>query len=1229
MSKTFLGRLIDFGRGARSAPAGSSSGEIVNRITKHLALAGEPLMSLRAQVGLYVVTGENSSVLSSIATRAVRNAWRDRNRNISPEKRGVLFAPGVEWTTAQMRRLGEVLATLEPPRGHSDCFGTEKSPEWLRCVVTEWLEGERNEQSPDRLAAIADEYGLGTLIVLDMLLCRGLGWHHSSVDKFGDVGGWLATNAGAVANALGDLGADQRANFAVAIGRFDLVGCYLEPLVDLACGSSKKVRIAARRALTGAESGVLRDSLVARYRKASPALRAALVEVAAAALGERAHYVLAAWKAKEASTRPLTAIERAMGTSITGKAGQPDARMDGPAGYRAVDGSFVELPLRPPDPEASAIPAECVKLLEPAAAAFNAAVAAIRAKAEVEADWQTLKWIAHYPPIRALELKALKDLGESDGPDLNLAAIRWIEFGDDPYPGTRAFFDDDRLSLWHSVRFAVASRGGYFESIFKEKPHLPGAALARRVAEGADIRVVLDLWIRFGGHDPVFRHLTANWYGVPFEVDAPLWLTLSKRFDMLDEAMGLKPQSGASTLSMRPALDLLALFPKLPLRYLQPLMMVASGTVMEARNVARALLRGAPDIDDAIARLLDDGRQEMRAGAAEWLMQRNAYCKIAVLRSRLRKERSEVARAALTTALERLGDDVSDLFDSDAIVLEAETGLAKTKVAALEWFPIDHLPSLKWRDGVAVDPRLPRWWVTLAAKLKRPGGTALFDLWLDRLAPGDAHRLGWMVLVSWIEQDTRTCTVDEANAYAAANVDSVAKRHRLLVQHYPEMAASSPTDHDSVFEFLRRTRLATCLGSATDSKGILALCTRVNGPDAAQRVSAFLKDHGWRVAQAKALLDMLASNPSSAALQVVLAAANRSKQRTIQAHAGALVEAIAARRGWTAEELADRTVPTAGLDVEGRLELDCGRGRLYSLRLDETDTLALFNTEGKQVKTLPGPGIDEEKPVIEAAKKLVLMARKQSKQVLVTQGRRLREAMCFGRQWKVADWESFIARHPIVGRLAKRLIWLEVGLDGDVLASFRPLGDGSNTDATDRPVDLAVFSQVQLAHRSLLDSEAIGAWQRHTADYEVVSPFDQIGRDLPVLAAAQRAERAVRDREGWMIETFKLRGIAAKLGYSRSAAGDGGWFSSYERPYRGAGIVAELEFTGSPLPEQNVPVALVALGFHRLRDNGHQGQKIALGEVPPVLLAECWQDLHDIAAKGSGFDPDWQKKAHE
>jgi hypothetical protein len=33
-----------------------------------------------------------------------------------------------------------------------------------------------------------------------------------------------------------------------------------------------------------------------------------------------------------------------------------------------------------------------------------------------------------------------------------------------------------------------------------------------------------------------------------------------------------------------------------------------------------------------------------------------------------------------------------------------------------------------------------------------------------------------------------------------------------------------------------------------------------------------------------------------------------------------------------------------------------------------------------------------------------------------------------------------------------------------------------------------------------------------------------------------------------------------------------------------------------------------------------------LGEIPPVLLSECYDDLKEIAAAGIGFDPDWEKK---
>ena len=67
--------------------------------------------------------------------------------------------------------------------------------------------------------------------------------------------------------------------------------------------------------------------------------------------------------------------------------------------------------------------------------------------------------------------------------------------------------------------------------------------------------------------------------------------------------------------------------------------------------------------------------------------------------------------------------------------------------------------------------------------------------------------------------------------------------------------------------------------------------------------------------------------------------------------------------------------------------------------------------------------------------------------------------------------------------------------------------------------------------------------------------------------------------------------------------------------------------TRGRLPEQNMPAALISLSFRNLRDDGKFGTQVAFENVPDVLLAETWRDYHDMADKGSGFDPDWQKKA--
>jgi len=71
-----------------------------------------------------------------------------------------------------------------------------------------------------------------------------------------------------------------------------------------------------------------------------------------------------------------------------------------------------------------------------------------------------------------------------------------------------------------------------------------------------------------------------------------------------------------------------------------------------------------------------------------------------------------------------------------------------------------------------------------------------------------------------------------------------------------------------------------------------------------------------------------------------------------------------------------------------------------------------------------------------------------------------------------------------------------------------------------------------------------------------------------------------------------------------------------------------IEFTGSPLPEENRAVALLEVKFVRARKGQRSGfgGQLALGEVPLVLLSEVWNDLHQIAAAGSGFAADWRSR---
>src|SRR5262249_31886840 len=156
----------------------------------------------------------------------------------------------------------------------------------------------------------------------------------------------------------------------------------------------------------------------------------------------------------------------------------------------------------------------------------------------------------------------------------------------------------------------------------------------------------------------------------------------------------------------------------------------------------------------------------------------------------------------------------------------------------------------------------------------------------------------------------------------------------------------------------------------------------------------------------------------------------------------------------------------------------------------------------------------------------------------------------------------------IVSHLCARLIW-SASDGGGARVSFRALGDGTLTGPDDAAVAVAPAGSIMVAHPSALAPDVVAAWRRHLADYEIDPLFDQLGRTARTLPDDKKAEAGLEDFRGYLLEAFKLRGRATKLGYVRGAPQDGGWFFAYRKHFPSLQLEAEIEFSGNGLPEEN------------------------------------------------------------
>ncbi len=661
------------------------------------------------------------------------------------------------------------------------------------------------------------------------------------------------------------------------------------------------------------------------------------------------------------------------------------------------------------------------------------------------------------------------------------------------------------------------------------------------------------------------------------------------------------------------ALDVLETFPAIPAHLIAPLLDLALGTAKTHRHHAQEVLSKLPDIVDRICQAVENPSQEIRIAAARWLTRVAPAKASEFLDRRLGKETRESARAALLSCLESLGADLSEALSPRTLQKEAAKGLKGGIPKALDWFPVSALPACRYQDGSVVERSVIEWWLVLAHKLKEPGANPLLVRYLSLLDTSSREDLGLFVLRSFIAQDARVATLEEANTKALQEAPTRLATYQQYTKTYGGHWASKTLE--SCVEEIRDEVLATYLGSRIADKGILALCALAPGAKAVEATRQYMKDHHTRRAQIEAVLEALSVGADPLVIQLILSVARRHRTASIQEKARTLVDAIALRRNWSTDDLADRTIPTAGLDDTGVLVLDYGP-RQFLASLDPMFKSVLKNAEGKEIKALPDPNQSDDETMAKEAKSRFQAMKKGVKQVVELQTARLYEAMCSQRTWLVQEWREFLQAHPVVGPLVRNLVWAD-----DSGRTFRPCEDLSLVGMDDDSVVVADGSRIRLAHGSLLsDSERL-AWTAHLKDYKVKPVFGQMDRPSPGFDPGQTE---IGTRLGWMSDTFTLRGLFNKRGYQRSQAEDGGWFFHYAKEFHQAGVRVTIEFTGNSLPETNVAAALKTLRFERIQKK--RSTIMELSAVPPVLLAEAHGDYLQIAEGCRGFDPEWEKK---
>jgi hypothetical protein len=348
--------------------------------------------------------------------------------------------------------------------------------------------------------------------------------------------------------------------------------------------------------------------------------------------------------------------------------------------------------------------------------------------------------------------------------------------------------------------------------------------------------------------------------------------------------------------------------------------------------------------------------------------------------------------------------------------------------------------------------------------------------------------------------------------------------------------------------------------------------------------------------------------------------------------------------GLPRDQIEEMGVPSYGLEDVGRRGESFGDHRAELIVTGSDAELKWFDANGKPLKSVPAKVKGDQKDEL----KELQQSLKDIQAMLPAQRDRIDAMFLQQKTWPIAGWRERYLDHPLVGTIARRLIWC---VDGTP-ALF---ADGRATGVDGEPIEHGETAEITPWHPVGRGIDEVTAWRRRLEELGITQPFKQAHREVYLLTDAERNTRTYSNRfAAHIIRQHQFNALCAARGWKnrlRLMVDDSFPPATRELPQWGLRAEFWIEGVGGEYAtdtnESGVFLRLATdqVRFYRTEaaqnwahaggggyESGATGpgddrinEPIPLEEVPALVFSEVMRDVDLFVGVASvGNDPTWQ-----